>query len=876
MNESFELQVNEDNSNDTDPQSALLISFTTGDSTKFEDILKYGSIDINHLYPDRDNQTLLEIACSSENRSKFIQLLLEYGADVNFSNKVHGKAPIHWAISSSNYDAVRLLMENNNILINKPDSSGKTAIQLATQLGNEEFVELLKRHPAIKFNTIKRGMRAKVQSDTLNGHPERDDKENQIETEDILFALLDEGNYQAFVDAANTINVHCDGNGQYTYLQYACKFGLSSIVRVLLDLGVDPNKITPTTRETPIMLSAYNGYFDIVQMLVETGKIKYDLIYGVNILQVLFIGVLMRQKKNKGYDSVTIFNLEFYKCLEYLLNHIPRSEVDVNLLNQSNTCKTVLHYAIFADNRNVIRLLLERGAYIGLGNADNEMPIKLMKADTLKYFIDKNLTCNGHITRIDYKIVIDFNMLVCKNTDEAVTETKPLVAISEVPQLRPLLSHPFFMAFLDLKWYMIMNKITIVNLLFYFIFVLCHSSYLLSTYAPITTKLNSQSNTTDNENYGDRKDTIGLLWYVVALLNTILFSREFFQFVVYSTANKYRYIKNVENWVEVALITVTYVILFSNIQSAENRSLLTVAAIFLSWLELLLLILSHPRTSVYIAMFKTVAWNTLKFILCYFILIVAFALSFHILGLLEGDKTNFEGVILSLFKTWIMSAGEYDAANIKFGGQFGIRHLFFAIFIFLIPIVLFNLSNGVAVSDIQRIRQEAEIVTTVSRVKSIAHMEVIISDLLSFLCKMAYYYRTLVRRHSDAEAKLYCDKLKQYYYRYINLFSTLSKDGKVYILPNQGNHIFMKQKIERRLTGQSSTYRDAPRLFISASTIEDIKRRCIYEEKATRNEITAEVTRAMTNLQHETEDRFQIIEEKLSKITELLKELSLR
>ncbi|XP_033255041.1 transient receptor potential cation channel protein painless-like, partial [Drosophila miranda] len=69
--------------------------------------------------------------------------------------------------------------------------------------------------------------------------------------------------------------------------------------------------------------------------------------------------------------------------------------------------------------------------------------------------------------------------------------------------------------------------------------------------------------------------------------------------------------------------------------------------------------------------------------------------------------TNLMEVALIVIKTIVMLTGEFDAGDIKFDSVY--TYLIFLLFVFFMTIVLFNLLNGLAVSDTQAIKAQAEL-----------------------------------------------------------------------------------------------------------------------------------------------------------------------
>lgn len=263
-----------------------------------------------------------------------------------------------------------------------------------------------------------------------------------------------------------------------------------------------------------------------------------------------------------------------------------------------------------------------------------------------------------------------------------------------------------------------------------------------------------------------------VIWFVVLILLLILALREIFQLYLAPI----KYVLNLENWLEISLIAATIIILcFDNVQ-LKTKHQVSAVCIMLSWAELVLLIGRHPALSVNIEMLKTVTLNFLTFLAWYSILIIAFALSFYTLfkdtQYEDTDENYFYNPGISIFKTILMLTGEFDAGTIPFVEYPIISHLLFVLFVFLIAIVLFNLLNGLAVSDTQAIRSDAELVSIISRAKLIYYLENILINprkllLLLKLLKFSKYFS-------------------------INLIDTLRTDHKIHILVNKNSELIIE------------------------------------------------------------------------------------
>ena len=78
-----------------------------------------------------------------------------------------------------------------------------------------------------------------------------------------------------------------------------------------------------------------------------------------------------------------------------------------------------------------------------------------------------------------------------------------------------------------------------------------------------------------------------------------------------------------------------------------------------------------------------------------------------------------------MMKTVIMSlTGELEFENIDFGNEKPLYgKLVYLLWVFFIMLVLVNLLNGLAVSDISLIQKEAQLLSYVSQVEQIAFIE---------------------------------------------------------------------------------------------------------------------------------------------------------
>ena len=174
---------------------------------------------------------------------------------------------------------------------------------------------------------------------------------------------------------------------------------------------------------------------------------------------------------------------------------------------------------------------------------------------------------------------------------------------------------------------------------------------------------------------------------------------------------------------EVGLIGLSFALLLGSSEpgSVAHRHLSGIV-VLLSWGEGLLLMGGHPLLSTYITMFREVSYNFSKFLVWFIMLIIAFGLCFFIIFQRHGEKdedgeevnAHFVSPQLSLMKTIIISlTGEIEFEGIDFSSEFS--RIIFLVYVFFIMLVLVNLLNGLAVSDIAAIQKQSEIMSHISR-----------------------------------------------------------------------------------------------------------------------------------------------------------------
>ncbi|XP_014258527.1 transient receptor potential cation channel protein painless [Cimex lectularius] len=910
----------------SDTSKDLLNAFQYKNISKFKNILKAENTNVNKTYGDPHYGTILDIACREKGNVEYINELLKFGADPNKINETRKKAPLHFATLAGDEEAVKALLVHKGTDINIKDNTGSTALHLAVKNKHTEIVNVLLENENIDINALNRKGNTPLHEaalqennmeliahflslpdidldvgsnygqtlrelisdqypELLNKLPHEIIPKKQLTT-DQMFTMLRNHNINSFVSSlkANTDKLEAN-DGLHTFLQYCCEFGIHSAVPELLEHGANPNTTHSANLHTPLMIAASKGFCSIVLLLVNNEKTTYEAVNNETALHCTIKG----SSEERGLAEFEI-EKNYISCLKILLNQVPK--LDIN--QRDNRGNTALHYAAKQGEHEMIIMLLNAGAYIGICNKNNEPACSDISYKTFITYLDGCIYTNEKLSREDtYEIIFNYKCLIpfekkTKNSTNSLMqqaiiieqengrkyncESEPLLYMTQSRELKPLLKHPIFTSFLHLKWHKIRTYFYI-NVFLYTMFCIFFTFFILSTYANISTSVDPVTNQTVIQYPTDGGDN--LVWSLVTVFLALLLLREFLQL----TLSPKKYLLNPENWLEIGIIGITIAILFCQ-SCVKIKHQVSATGILLSWAELVLLIGRHPALSTNIEMFKTVSWNFLKFLAWYSILIIAFALSFHSLFRdIAEDDNSFDDPGVSIFKTVVMLTGEFDTGSIPFIHYPVTSHLLFVLFVFLIAIVLFNLLNGLAVSDTQVIKSDAELVSYISRVKLISYIERTLYNPSSCLTR-SENFKTLF----CCLSKIFNNKKKELFSKKINLFENVSNTCEIRISPNLENRVEMSyekytSKQNNRIDNfqNSSCIDNCGMVYMDNDILRTAKQilieKQIKEEQERNNTRLLEKEQKLNQMLFECKETLEKNKEMLENITSLLYEL---
>lgn len=333
----------------------------------------------------------------------------------------------------------------------------------------------------------------------------------------------------------------------------------------------------------------------------------------------------------------------------------------------------------------------------------------------------------------------------------------PLLVDSEVAMLqyilwagrKRLLLHPLCHSFLHLKWFKV-RKYFLANVIFYFLFVLSLTAFLLTSHNCPEASTTAYNNTYNSSTTSNRADTVchwagkeatvvGLTWWCLVIFSACLNLREVIQLL----QNPLIYIHNLGNILDATLVFCVPQLLVggSASETATNGEMaicclavwqqrVGAIAIILAWVRLMLFTGQFPSCGVYIVMFSTVARNVLKFLAMYVFVLVAFALGFHVL---LRSLPIFSSPTTAFTTSLVMMTGEldYESTFLTQPSESSVLCIFIlVVFIVLVYIILSNLLVGLAVSDMYAIQHRSEVLRLTRHVELMVQVEALFRSRL--------------------------------------------------------------------------------------------------------------------------------------------------
>jgi ankyrin repeat protein len=716
-------------------------------------------VDPNYYYGRPHFATCLEIACWEKDCVEFVKELLHAGADPNFVNPTTKKTALQVSVDMRNIYVLSALLEDRRTNINAlHDELQQVIADLHQQRDTEDTMQDNEEAKQYKdaMQELKRVLHTRMSEILITdpGHKNID----KSQSGQILFQHLYEGNYKDFKNNFREENKDTE-NENYTLLQYATLHSLEDVVQLLLEHGADPNATTKFEKRAPILIACMNNNHEIMKLLLTSAT---------------------------------------------------NNQMDVNVTDAKGN--TPLHYASNTKHLDCVVDLMRCGANIKHKNIFNKSPLP---ANSVEKFLDMSLQTNNKFpVDEEHEIIFDYSFLVAhkeKGTQPSLPQEseqhlikdhetgsrnvrlpeklKPemdfLFYMSQSDEHRKLMQHPIITSFLHMKWQRV-KFYFYINICIYFLFAVLLNAYILLKIEHATNGSESMITSYDTKTSQSHLTNTGFhaAWISILFLLLYFTVRELLQLAL----SPKLYFTMYENILDLSIIFFSSHILFSS----EWQESFVVITIILSWTELILLTGRLPKLSKNIEMLKTVCLNYFWFLLSYILLLIAFAFSFYSFTLLQKNATNsstkhhdredqyfFMNPYMSVMKTFVMMMGEFQAESLAPEMANSPTYFcLFALFVFIIAMVLLNLLTGLAVSDTHAIKSKSEQLSLVSRIRVIYEIESTLLQWYTFVGKWP--------KHIFLRPFTNCLKSR---IKTISLFPDTSNKKIISVLPNKGPNI---------------------------------------------------------------------------------------
>ncbi|XP_065677445.1 uncharacterized protein LOC100203916 isoform X1 [Hydra vulgaris] len=655
--------------------------------------------DANIQAVDNDLMTPLHRACLF-GRLSVVKLLDEKGALLEVKDK-NNFTPVICAVCKGHIEVITYLIARG-VQINSTDVNNKNALHVAVKENQLETLKfLLDNHQFKKMNDSDKDNRAPVH-----------------------YAAAD-GNLQAleFLIQKNA-PIDVGDNQERTPLHLASEKGHLSCVKLLISTSAGEINSTDAHGMTPLHLAASNDHRKVVNLLIESGA-------DVSLRDNCDWSPLDYAAKN-GHE----------KSLQILLEN----GAFINACDKNGY--TPLHHAALAGHVECIVALLDQGAniqlltkerknclYLAVENSEREAGMAIVKhkrwheallnIDSKRApVMEKIIELAPEVAEVALDNCITYSDLDKKHSDYSIeynfqfVDTDPINSLNSffAPSLivqykrGKLLSHPLVVELINQRWSRMGRWVYLSSLSFYLVFVSLLTALVVIERMSLNkqpTKICSGKKFTDIITWS----TLGIaciqiLWKLIltiyigiSYINNPVKILEFFLYI--STA-----------LFMVPFITCQFHLKMTNLESMKWQS--GSLSILLAWSKILLYLENLPFIGLYIVMFTEVLYTLLKVLLVFGTLLIGFGLSFYALLDLQSAFSDYGR---SIVKTFVMMLGEisydsiftnnYSDENSHLLPNLEISIVIFLLFAMIMIIVVMNLLVGLAVGDIESVRNNA-------------------------------------------------------------------------------------------------------------------------------------------------------------------------
>ena len=280
-------------------------------------------------------------------------------------------------------------------------------------------------------------------------------------------------------------------------------------------------------------------------------------------------------------------------------------------------------------------------------------------------------------------------------------------------QHKQCLTHPLVTKYLFLKWVDYARTLYVSKCLLILLMAIFLSTFIGISPIPSQLDLTAVDNETisdvSNPEISTAGNVIRFVTIFFAVLNGILWLATIYVLRLKLITH---FVKEFEFWLYGCAIitTLIYLIPFSGLNSVIYEA--GAIAVFTTWIVALLQIELFGVVGIYVSMLISTTKNVLKVLAVCFFLFCAFAFAFHILvgSISELQFTNIGTSLVSSISSGLAIVDLNTFVALESSLRFRILvFIFYVLLLIILPIVVINLLIGLAVGDIAKIQEDAEI-----------------------------------------------------------------------------------------------------------------------------------------------------------------------
>ncbi|XP_065650592.1 uncharacterized protein LOC136078729 [Hydra vulgaris] len=710
---------------------------------------------------DHQNMTPVHKACQF-GRLDILKLLMEQEAQFD-SKDSNSFTPLMWAVSKGHNDIVEYLLENGaNVAVSEMNM--KNVLHLAIEKQNSSILQILIKHGGASLindpdKDFKRplhyaAMTNDVESVKILIHESADSNVTDNEEKTAIHTAAEYGNFKCLQTLVQSSPGNINGTDEKgrSPLHLAAKKGWIKTAETLIEMGAQISG-RDDSGWTPLDYAANYGHNKIVSNLICNGA-------NVDGIDQNYVTPLHRASINGHVD-----------CIKTLLNY------GASISFQNIDGKNCLDLAIENHHKEACMIFISHERWEeALNSIDNEGKNPMEKLISLepdiaavvlencvKYSkLDENLK--------EYCVSYDFKYLDFLPEHHLQNQYFGPSTMIEFNR-ENLLSHPLTVQLINSKWSRLGRWIYLISLFLYILLIFMLTSLLIiekeSKKNPVKRKENSEFQK--------------IMPKLVISFTIFEIGKELVQAYIL----KKEYLKDLSNYLELILYSSTLIFMFAYIYDFKIKWTVGAVAIFFGWTNLLLYLKRSALFGIYVVMIIEVFKSLMSVIMVFFLIIMAFSLSFFVLLGVKSQKA-FLTPGRSIMKMIAMTLGDSTYDHIfnstimnNTSGQVYIyelpypkmSYILFTLFLIVCPVVLMNLLVGLAVGNIADVRKSAYMLMLKAQV-----------DILKAL-----------------ESKYPLQLLKKVYCRQITVYpNVVSWKRSIFNWFGHSNYDSLKQKQEKR------------------------------------------------------------------------------